>query len=243
MRVVLRRELAQCASNAYADDAASEDDQALGGREWQTSVRARALARWSAPRWWAHRRLRRIAWLIALVLHAALIVGLRYALQNAGGPPSADASVMHVDMIEPPLREPDLPEPLRARLAHPPRNKPSVAKTSAAARVPQVALAATDDDMMSPRIYQPDGTTWLPAAPDGFHVPGALAQYTWANIMRRNHNPLHCRRTDRDPAAFENVGDVIARNPLLSFLGLGNPYRVQLAQEREARAAQVCDEP
>jgi hypothetical protein len=90
------------------------------------------------------------------------------------------------------------------------------------------------------RIYDQDGSILLP------HIEvKAFSQHErdlWKSVMNRNQNPLHCRRSDRARTdEFENLGDKIARNPVLQLLGMGNPYREELANARKLAADASCD--
>jgi len=205
---------------------------------WQDDVRARACAHLvqsvgqsSRPRRWA--------WGVAIVLHLLLVLGLRLATRTAARA-DADTLVMQVDLLDPPPAEPALPEPPAPRAPSAVRLPHSSSPVAHKSPLLTDAPVATDAPA-SPRLFQSDGTAMIPPAPEGFHAPANRLAYSWDAISRRNHNPLHCRRGDRDIAAFENVGDVIARNPILALLGLANPYRGQLVAQREAQAAASCD--
>jgi hypothetical protein len=186
------------------------------------------------------RRLRSWSLCLVVFVHLILIAGLR--IVSRMGDNRASETLMRVDLIEPPSAEPDLPIPMAAP------------RTRAATR----ALRSLENDKAKPeqamandakvqalplRVFGADGSAVVPGLSDGFHAPPGVRQYAWAAIMQRNHNLLHCRQRDRDLQAFENAGDVIARNPMLRLLGLGNPNRARLVEEREAKAAEVCDDP
>ena len=226
------------------DDVVSDSEREC--MDWRHDVRGLAIAhRTPAPRY--PPRVRRRAALIVIALHLVIVAALRWVLRVPQSP--MDTAIVHVELLTAPAPEPALPQPLQdPRLpaaSGSPRTArvPALVVPSPGASVDRPSGAAPDDSAPQVNLYNPDGTAMLPPPPDGFHVPRNRAQYAWENIMRRNHNPLHCRRGDHDLGAFENVGDVIARNPILSLFGLGDPQRAVRTALREAEAALVCDDP
>lgn len=226
-------------SSDTREPALDETSDEVQARSWRDAVRERALWRRDHDRTRSS-RLRRWSWFLVVVLHLVLVASLRILLRADDN--RVSETLMRVNLVDAPFPEPDLPKPMpapRTRVAH--RALRSAEKDKAKPD----GIIANDASAQSPplRVFSVDGSAVVARPPAGFHAPPGVRQYAWDSIMYRNHNPLHCRRRDRDLQAFENAGDVIARNPILRLLGLGNPNRARLAAEREATAAEVCDEP
>lgn len=84
-------------------------DVDTGEDGWHGDVRVRALARRPVdPE--RPRRVGRVAWLVALLLHLVLVVGLRVALRQQPRAPATD-QVLRVTLLDEPIAEPALPSP------------------------------------------------------------------------------------------------------------------------------------
>jgi len=122
-------------------------------QHWRDDVRRRALARRLLE---AERspRLRRIAWLAALIVHLLLIVALRISLHR----PTAVSTdeVLRVDLIEGPSAPPPASPAPSQRLAAPAPNarRPTPSPTDSE------PLAA--DSTPQPHLLDPDGNALLP---------------------------------------------------------------------------------
>ena len=104
-------------------------------------------------------RLRRVAWMLALALHVALIVALRLALRPAAPIATAD-DVLRVDWIDVPA-EPALPQPapLSPHAVVRPMVRRSARKTPTDERSP---MRSEPSPAPEPRLFNPDGTVALP---------------------------------------------------------------------------------
>ena len=215
-------------SDAGNDDVAPEPELAA----WRGEVRRHALAQLVRKPAKPPRLLRVGALALLLLLHVALMLGLRNARR---GPPTIAETAVEVRLLAANLPEPPLPVPATS--------VPHVATTTlhAVARPPAATMAATAGDTFTLRqLLNPDGSIRLPAEP----VPYAATKLQIsAELMQRGHNLLHCRQTlfANAHARDESVGDGIARK-YLAWIGLYNAnFAEWKAAQRQADAAAACD--
>jgi hypothetical protein len=213
-----------------------EESAAMPATSWRDELRARALAR-RPHEPWLSRPASLWVLLVVIVFHLALLVELRNAMLSRFVPAETKIRVELLDLSQP---EPALPQPLRkVPTGTLEKSPPRVTSAPPAAPPPSAALAQPVPRTL--QLYNADGSLRIPSSPE-FRRPPLQDRYSWEAIIKRNHNPLHCRKTDRASTEdFESLGDRIARNPVLQFLGLGNPLNQQRVQERKAAADAACD--
>ena len=144
---------------AVPDDAGYEEEDLRSFAAWRDGVRACALARpmhapGLPPRW------RHWGWLLALALHLAVLIGLRFSLREL--PAAPEATVVTVRLIDAPAEPPMLePAPVPIPSAAPPMR--SAPRLRIAPRPPIMSPAAPQAEA-PPEIhaYNRDGSLDIP---------------------------------------------------------------------------------
>lgn len=222
------------AESAGAQNNEDTVDQELA--TWREEIRRHALAELARQPAKPPRLLRIGALASLLLVHAALLIGLRNAMQRPLPPGETAVAVRFLDAN---LPEPPLPVPTPST----PRSTVIASHVTARVIVPvapsAAPTAAPSKTAMLQQLFNPDGSIRLPAAPPP-RAPTTLQSS--AELMQRGHNLVHCRQT-RFAGGYkraESVGDQVARN-YLRWIGLYNPATEARAQRREAAAAAACD--
>lgn len=191
-----------------------DDGAAAAPAQWDTEIRARALAR-------LVQRPRRLppfarigALAILIALHALMLwrwYGNRFAF------PPANPVVVQLRLIEESAPLPAPPVPATPRRPHPLAAKPLPV-------TPQpMAAAILPAAPPQPKLFNRDGTVHLPMAPR-FTAPLDRGLERGGELLARGHNLIHCRRSKFDDALTPaEMATAIARGAHMAHLVMGNP--------------------
>ena len=144
-----------------ADAEPLEADHSAQLLQWRHAVRLYALSR-RPEMAWVSPRVRRSAWLLALVLHLVLIGIVR--LQWVPPRPEPDTSVIQVQLFDTPADAPELPQPSFIPQRHatiPMRHDLPQNRLTLPAPSPSLAPPASDE-LPDVRAYNPDGSVNVP---------------------------------------------------------------------------------
>jgi len=146
------RHRAGAAAQADADDSASE------AAAWQRDVRVRALERRPHELQFSS-RLRRWAWIVALLVHVGLVIGLRIFLHQPKVASATDSNVIEVNLLSSPVAAPPVPPPP----SPPPRGGHVRQRPPVVQAAPAVPPAAIEQQIEpEPRLFNQDGSASVP---------------------------------------------------------------------------------
>jgi hypothetical protein len=219
-----------------ADDNKDVDFSESDVAAWRADIRLRALAHLVPAPAWPPRRWSTGAILLLLLPHLGVLIDLEVKRAT----PEPEQTTIEIRLIPDPPKEPPLPEPPPLNSLHATADRPH-AKPAPPHLLPAPAnmVIAPSELATEMRLFNPDGTVYLPAQKPQAPTPEQRA----AELRQRGHNMIHCRQTRfaQDFALDESLGDRIARKYLV-WIGIADMQGIEDRNaRRKAEVAAACD--